>query len=107
MFAFTSDIAARSGNSSPAIASSSSFESFTYCGWSAISPLLRVGLGDRRVLRGACIRHRAVGKDVERKSRVDRRGDVRVDQRHHGTLGKRLARDLLELFAGQSVVLGL
>src|SRR5215212_3136761 len=93
-FALISDIAARSGSSSPASAFSSSRVSERYSGLvSLIRPLL-VALDDRGVLRRVGVRDRVVRKDVGGHGRVDRGGDVRVDQRHRGPLRQLFAGDL-------------
>src|SRR3954468_5785878 len=87
-FALISDIAARSGSSSPASSVSSSRVSGRYsCGlFSAISVFLpidpSVGLVDVRRLLRVGDRDRAVGDGVQRDGGVDRRGDVRVEERH-------------------------
>src|SRR5205807_2114789 len=101
-FALISDIAARSGSSSPARAFSSSRDSFRYS--SAILDLL-VTLGDRGRLLRVRVRDRVVAQHIERSCEVDGRRDVRVDQRHRGALGKLLARDRIQLFAGQLPIL--
>src|SRR5690242_9942401 len=100
--ALMSDIAARSGSSSPAISLSSSRVSFLYSSPMAASVrlvdvadvLLRVRVGDR-----------VVAQRVQRHGRVDRRGDVRVHERHRGPLRERLAGDRLELLARELLVL--
>src|SRR5436190_4587811 len=77
-FALISDIAARSGSSSPAIASSSSFVSVRYSsGLSAMlpAPFGLVGLVDRRVLLGVGPGRRVIGEHVRSDGRVHRDGD--------------------------------
>src|SRR5919109_4850409 len=98
-FALMSDIAARSGSSSPASALSSSRVSWRYsCGVSAmVSPLGR--LRDVPRLLRVRVRDRVVARDVQRDRGVHGDGDVRVDERHRGPLGQLLARELLELRA--------
>ena len=56
--------------------------------------LLRVRLGDG-----------VVAQHVECRSEVDRRGDVRVDQRHRCPLGQLLACDCVQLLARELLVL--
>src|SRR5688500_18965584 len=77
-FALISDIAARSGSSSPASSSSSSRVSVRYssCFLSGMLRLL-VGLVDGRVLDSVGVRDRVVACDVQRDGGVDRRGRVR------------------------------
>src|SRR5438105_12668437 len=77
-FALISDIAARSGSSSPASSLSSSRVSGLY----SLMPDLLVALVDRISLDGVRVRGGTVGEDVGRDCGVDRDGDVRVDQRH-------------------------
>src|SRR3954452_24062460 len=75
-FALISDIAARSGSSSPARLFSSSRVSGWYCCISsAIGSLLLVGLADVAGLRGVRIRDRVVRQDVRRHGGVDRDRD--------------------------------
>src|SRR3954453_10665846 len=93
--AFTSDIAARSGSSSPASSLSSSRVSFLYCCCS----LMSVPLGDVSGLGRVRVSNRVVRKDVRRNGGVDRNCDVRVHERHRCALGQLLARELGELFA--------
>src|ERR1041384_7945543 len=76
-FALINDIAARSGNSSPARAFSSSRESARYS--SAIVSSLQVALVDRRLLRRIRIRDSAVRQHVRRYRSVHRNRDVCVD----------------------------
>src|SRR5688500_5384087 len=86
--ALISDIAARSGNSSPASLSSSSFVSFWY---SCLSPIGRpslVALVDGGGLRRVGVRDRSVREDVRGNGGVDRDRDVRVHERHRGPLRK-------------------
>src|SRR3954451_9420602 len=78
--ALISDMAARSGSSSPASSVSSSRVRGLYCSVIAVSPLDR--LRDVARLRRIGDRRRVVGQGVERDRGVDRRGDVGVDQRH-------------------------
>src|ERR671916_318787 len=71
-FALISDIAARSGSGSPAIASSSSRDSWRYsCGAFSlmIPPAWLVALVDRGRLRRVRVRDRAVREDVRRDGR--------------------------------------
>src|SRR5256885_4415053 len=78
-FAFTSDIAARSGSSSPASSFSSSAVSFLYS-LSAMRDLL-VALGDvADRLLCACGRGRVVARHGESGGEVDRRGHVGGDE---------------------------
>src|SRR3954468_15370436 len=78
-FAFTSDIAARSGSSSPAIALSSSCVSFRYS--SDMFPPVLVALVDvADVLLGVRVRDRVVAGHVQCRGEVDRRDDVRVHE---------------------------
>src|ERR671920_555350 len=107
-FAFTSDIAARSGSGSPASRSSSSRVRRVY--WSLLivrSPLLGGrrfpgldALGDRGLLRGVGVRDGAVRQHVGRQPHVHGDGQVRVHERHRCALGKRLAGEAVELLAG-------
>src|SRR3954453_9479479 len=84
MFALISDIAARSGSSSPARSRSSSLVSLRYWrSWSVIPDSLVV-LDDRGRLLGVRVRDRVVGRDVERQRGIHGGGHVRVDQRHGG-----------------------
>src|SRR3954468_23459745 len=94
-FAFTSDIAARSGSSSPASSLSSSRVSERYSGVFSVMERLLVALRDRGVLDRVRIRDRVVREHVGGDGRVDRSGDVRVDQRHRGPLRQLLAGDLV------------
>src|SRR2546421_11116476 len=80
MFALISDIAARSGSSSPASSLSSSGVTFRYS--SAMPNLLAVGLCDGGRLLGVRVRDRVVARHVQRGGQVHRCGDVGVDQRH-------------------------
>src|SRR2546421_743208 len=101
-FALMSDIAARSGSSSPASSFSSSRVRLRYsCGvWSVTSCLLLLGaLGDVPGLLRVGVGDRVVARHVERDRCVDRHGDVRVDERHRRPLGQLLAGELLELLA--------
>src|SRR5919197_4915007 len=105
-FALMSDIAARSGSSSPARALSSSRVSCLYC--SFLLPMrasLRVALVDRGRLRRVGVRDRVVREHVRRDGSVDRDREVRVDQRHRCPLRQLLARELVQLFAAQLPVL--
>src|SRR3954452_349481 len=108
-FALMSDIAARSGSSSPASSVSSSRVSGRYsCGlfsamvmilpWFPVDPSV-VGLGDVRRLMRVRERGRVVRDRVQRDGGVDRRRDVGVDERHGGALGQLLAGELGELLA--------
>src|SRR5205823_65004 len=93
-FALISDIAARSGSSSPASWLSSSRESWRYSSCFFL-PMLSslVALVDRGLLRSVGVRDRAVREDVRCDGRVHGDGDVRVDQRHRGPLRQLLARE--------------
>src|ERR671933_848131 len=103
-FALISDIAARSGSSSPASSFSSSRVSFRYS--SVISaPSLEVALVDRRLLRRIRVRDRAVREDVRGDGRVHRDREVRVHERHRRALRQLLARQLLELLGRQLPIL--
>src|ERR671936_227395 len=102
-FAFTSDIAARSGSSSPAISLSSSGVSFRYSSDMRSSSSLG-RLRDVSGLLSVRVRDRVVARDVQRGGEVDRRGYVRVDQRHRGPLRQLLARKGVELLARQCLV---
>src|SRR6476660_8642731 len=86
-FALISDIAARSGSSSPASLFSSSRLRLLYS-WD-LSPILAslVALVDRGVLCRVCIRDRSVREDVCGHGCIHGDGDVRVDQRHRRALG--------------------
>src|SRR5512133_1707613 len=99
--ALMSDIAARSGSSSPARALSSSRDSWRYS--SCFLPMLSslVALVDRGVLGRVGVGDRPVREDVRRNGGVDRDRDVRVDQRHRGPLRQLFAGELGELLAGQ------
>src|SRR5436190_1762644 len=105
-FALMSDIAARSGSSSPASSLSSSCVSWRYS--SGFLPMLSslVALVDRGLLRSVGVRDCAVREDVRRDGRVHGDRDVRVDQRHRSPLRQLLARELRELLAGQLLVVG-
>src|SRR5919198_1164105 len=84
MFALISDIAARSGSSSPAIALSSSRVSCLYSGCSPMwfpPPWLLGRLVDRDVLRRAGDGGGVVGQDVRRERDVHRDRQVCVDER--------------------------
>src|SRR5439155_18245099 len=89
MFALISDIAARSGSSSPASAFSSSRLSCLYSSSLPMRLLLQLllgGLGDVAGLLRVRVRDRVVAQHVQRDGGVDRRCDVRVDERHRGAL---------------------
>src|SRR3954471_45757 len=101
MFALISDIAARSGSSSPASWSSSSLLRERYSS-PMRSPL--VALRDVPGLLCVRIRDGVVARHVEGDRCVDRSCDIRVDQRHRGPLWQLLAGELLELFAAQLLV---
>src|SRR5437588_9384966 len=106
-FALISDIAARSGSSSPASSLSSSRESVLYsCGVSSVTVAsCLVALRDVARLLGVRVGDGVVREDVRRDRGVDRGCDVRVDQRHRGPLGQLLARELVELLARERPVL--
>src|SRR2546423_10581466 len=107
-FALMSDIAARSGSSSPASSLSSSRVRLRYsCGvWSVTSCLLLlVALRDVAGLLRIRVGDRVVREDVRGHGGVDRGGDVRVDQRHRGPLGQLFAGELVELLARHAPVL--
>src|SRR5947207_9498846 len=106
-FALISDIAARSGSSSPASWLSSSRESWRYSSCFFL-PMLSslVALVDRGLLRSVGVRDRAVREDVRCDGRFHGDRDVRVDQRHRGPLGQLLAGELGDLLARQLPVLG-
>src|ERR671915_1784494 len=107
MFAFTSDIAARSGSSSPASCSSSSFERLRYsCSGISCGSFALVGLVEIDVLLGVRVGDGVVARDVQGDGCVDRRCHVRVDQRHGGPLRQFLAGHRLELFTCELLVLG-
>src|SRR5437588_3819519 len=85
MFALISDMAARSGSSSPAIALSSSRESCLYssCFFLPIWSLLCLRrLRDVARLLGVRVGDGVVAQDVQCSSEVDRGRHVRIDQRH-------------------------
>src|SRR5919206_3754162 len=109
-FAFTSDIAARSGSGSTASSSSSRAVSVSVLVMVVISSFLLGtpgGLADALVDRGELLGdghgRRVVAGHVERQRGVDRRGDVRVDQRHRGAVGQRLDGHALQLEGGELV----
>src|SRR5947207_3000734 len=105
--ALMSDMAARSGNSSPAISLSSSRVRGLYsCGLCSVMFDLLAGLVDGRRLLGVRVRDRVVGCDVQRRGEVHRRGHVGCDQRHRGALGQLLAGELVELLAAERLVIG-
>src|SRR5438094_7728547 len=87
-FALISDIAARSGSSSPASSFSSSRERALYSwGLLPMSVLLSlVRLRDVGGLLRVGIRGRAVAQYVQCNSCIDGCGHVRVDERHRGAL---------------------
>src|SRR3954471_14440575 len=105
-FALRSDMAARSGSSSPAISFSSSRVSWRYC-WmsSVIDNASLVGLRDRGRLLRVRVGDRVVRRHVQRQRGVDGRGDVRVDQRHRGALRQLLAGHFVQLLTGELAVL--
>src|SRR5438132_6753305 len=105
-FALISDMAARSGSSSPARVFSSSRVSCLYSSCFLPMPTSLVGLVDRCGLRRVCICDRVVRQDVGGHGGVDRDRDVRVDQRHRGPLRELLPGELVQLFARQLRVLG-
>src|SRR3954469_5237023 len=72
--------------------------------WSGLPQGLAVVLGDVDVLLGVRVGERVVRENVRRDSRVHGGGQVRVDERHGSPLRKRLARDLVQLLAGQRAV---
>src|SRR2546423_2290492 len=106
-FALISDIAARSGSSSPASVLSSSRLSCLYssCFFLPMCASL-VALVDRGGLRCVGVRNRVVREDVRGHGSVDRNRDVRVDERHRGALRQLLAGELVELLARHWAVLG-
>src|SRR5688500_18029164 len=100
-----SDIAAFSGNGSPASSSSSSRVRFRYFASSALTTLLRSAVGsvpliDRGRLLRVRDRRRVITQNIESDCGVDGRSDVRVDERHRGLVGKRFTRELVELLSG-------
>src|ERR671937_463823 len=101
-FALISDIAARSGSSSPARALSSSRVSCLYS-WDSLPIRIRsLRLVRLRDVGGLlCVRNcrRVVAENVQRDGGVDRDGEVRVHQRHRGPLGQLLAGELVQLIA--------
>src|SRR5919204_762452 len=102
-FALMSDIAARSGSSSPARAFSSSRVRLLY----SCSPT-RSSLGALRDVTGLLrvrVRDRVVAQHVERDRGVDRSRDVRVDEGHRRALRQLLARERVQLLARQLLVL--
>src|SRR6184192_3136733 len=106
MFALISDIAARSGSSSPASWLSSSRDSCLYsdcCCFLPMWSLLRrlCVLRDVAGLLRVRVRDGVVAENVQRHGGVDRGSDVRVDQRHRGALRQLLAGDCVQLLAGQ------
>src|SRR5919198_6577983 len=103
-FALISDIAARSGSSTPASAFSSSCVSVLYSS-SAICVLLQVALVDRCLLRRIGGGGRAVRKHIRREREIDRNGDVRIHERHRRPLRQLLAGDSVQLLAGEHPVL--
>src|SRR3982750_3012415 len=117
-FALISDIAARSGSSSPAISFSSSRVSALYCCCCCSCSAIRasfassvralraelVALLDRRRLLGVGVGDRVVAQHVEGERGVDRGRHVGVDQRHRGSLRQLLASELVQLLAGQLLV---
>src|SRR5436190_21448943 len=107
-FALISDLAARSGSSSPAIALSSSWVSCLYSwGWLPIrsSSFALRRLVDRDLLLGVRPGDRTVRQDVGRDGGVDRDRQVGVDQRHRRALRQLLAGELAQLFARQLPIL--
>src|SRR4051812_15538900 len=99
--ALISDIAARSGSSSPASSLSCSRVSFWNCCSSDTRDPSYVRLVDRGGLSRVGVRDRAVREDVRGNGRVDGNREVRVHERHRCALGKLLTGELFELFAGQ------
>src|SRR4051794_31676287 len=106
-FALMSDIAARSGSSSPASSFSSSRVRLLYsCGVSDTSrSSLWVDLLDAAALLRVRVGDRVVARHVQRGGEVHRRGDVRVDERHRSALRQRLAGEVVELLAREAPVL--
>src|SRR5215212_1946461 len=104
--ALISDIAARSGSSSPASALSSSCVSCLYSAFFLPMPSSLVALVDRGGLGRIGVRDRAVGQHVRRHCGVDRNREVRVDQRHRGPFRQLLACELVELLTRQLLELG-
>src|SRR5437870_12362976 len=106
-FALISDIAARSGSSSPAALFRSSLVSCLYSTSSCLpirSASLRA-LRDVAGLLGVRIGERVVGEDVRCDSRVDGRSHVRIAQRHRCALRQFLTGELVQLLACQLVIL--
>src|SRR5215212_299491 len=81
-FALISDIAARSGSSSPASSLSSSRVSFLYSSAIGRQTPCEIALLDRGLLRGVRVSDRAVREDVRSDRRVHRDCEVRVHERH-------------------------
>src|SRR5919199_975518 len=104
-FALMSDIAARSGSSSPARAFSSSRVSCLYS-CSPTSASLRALCDVARLLR-VRVRDRVVAQHVQRDGGIDRSGDVRVDERHRGALRELLAGEGVQLLVRELLVLHL
>src|SRR5919204_839143 len=105
MFALISDIAARSGSSSPASSFSSSRVRCLYWTSSPIGASLRALRDVADVLLGARVRERVVTRDVQRGREVDRRRDVGIDQGHCGALGQLFAGKRVQLLASELPVL--
>src|SRR5439155_5231165 len=85
---------------------SSSCVSARYSGCLLMEKLLDV-LCDVAGLLCVRVGERVVREDIRSDGRVDRSGDVRVDQRHRGALRKLLAGDRVELLTAELSVLGL
>src|SRR4051812_18981819 len=105
--ALISDMAARSGSSSPASSLSSSRVSGLYWISSVLGSTpsgLRL-LADRVVLDRAGAGGRVVRQHVQRGGEVHRHGEVRIHERHRGALGQLLAGELHELVLAQRAIL--
>src|SRR5437016_11908943 len=90
-FALISDIAARSGSSSPARAFSSSRLSWRYSCCLPMLSLLEIALVDRRRLCGVRVGDCSVREDVRRHGGVHGDREVRIHERHRGPLRQLLA----------------
>src|SRR3954454_24749149 len=103
--ALISDIAARSGNSSPASSLSCSRVSFWNVSFSATGDPSEVRLVDRGLLRGVGVRNCAVREDVRGDRSVNWNREVRVHQRHRRPLGQLLAGELVQVLTAELPVL--